>query len=217
MDQELLKILPLALAAAVNPMGICVLIAVLSSNRKAATGILLGFSAAFVAFGVVILALGLRVSSDHPGPVSAIIDLVAAAALLGLGVRNLLKRHEDAAGDKPEKARRQRKLGLATGLATGLLLAATDVSSLIPYGIALKDLSIAQLSGAEVALGDVLFLVICLAPMILPVVLTYAAPTAAERVLEPLNRTLKKHGNTITAVVLMALAAYLAVKGARAL
>jgi threonine/homoserine/homoserine lactone efflux protein len=217
MDQEILKILPLAVAAAVNPMGICVLIAVLSSNRKAATGILLGFVAAFVAFGVVVLALGLHVSSSHPGPVSAIIDLVAAAALFALAVRNLLKRHEDAAGDRPEKTRRQRRLGLATGLVTGLVLAATDVSSLIPYGIALKDLSIAQLSGAELALGDVVFLLICLAPMIIPVVLTYTAPRAAERVLDPLNRTLKKHGNTITAVVLIVLAAYLAVKGARAL
>jgi threonine/homoserine/homoserine lactone efflux protein len=216
MGDELLKILPLALGAAVNPMGICVLIAVLSANRKAATGILLGFSAAFIAFGVVILALGLTVSSAKPGTVSGIIDLVAAVALLGLAVRNLLKRHKDAVGDRPEKARKQRRLGLVTGVLTGLVLAATDVSSIIPYGIALKDLSIAQLSGVEVAIGDAFFLIICLAPMILPVVLTYVAPHAAQRVLDPLNRTLKKHGNTITAVVLLVLAAYLAFKGARA-
>jgi threonine/homoserine/homoserine lactone efflux protein len=216
-SDEILKLLPLALGAAVNPMGICVLIAVLSSNRRAASGILIGFCAVFVAFGVVVLAFGLNISNSGPGVVSGTIDLVAAAALLGLGVRNLLKRHKDAAGDRPQKVRRQRRLGLVTGIVTGLVLAATDVTSLIPYGITLKDLSVAKLSSAEVALGDAVFLIICLSPMVLPVVLTYAAPGAAARVLDPLNRTLKRHGNTITAAVLMGLAAYLAYKGARAL
>jgi threonine/homoserine/homoserine lactone efflux protein len=163
------------------------------------------------------LAFGLNISNSGPGVVSGTIDLVAAAALLGLGVRNLLKRHKDAAGDRPQKVRRQRRLGLVTGIVTGLVLAATDVTSLIPYGITLKDLSVAKLSSAEVALGDAVFLIICLSPMVLPVVLTYAAPGAAARVLDPLNRTLKRHGNTITAAVLMVLAVYLAYKGARAL
>jgi ABC-type uncharacterized transport system permease subunit len=59
--------------------------------------------------------------------------------------------------------------------------------------------------------------VICLAPMIVPVALTYAAPQAAERALGPLRRVLTRHGSTIIAVVCFVLAAYLAARGIRGL
>ena len=62
-----------------------------------------------------------------------------------------------------------------------------------------------------------MFLAICLFPMVAPVALTYAAPATAQRVLDPIRRSLQKHGQTIVAVVCFVIAAYLVVKGVRGL
>src|SRR5659263_337546 len=94
---------------------------------------------------------------------------------------------------------------------------ATDFSSVVPYLVALKDIAIADLGAADAAAALAVFLVICLAPMIVPVALTYAAPQRAERSLGPLRRVLTRHSNKIIAVVCFVLAAYLAAKGIRGL
>ena len=61
------------------------------------------------------------------------------------------------------------------------------------------------------------FLAICLAPMVAPVAVSYAAPRSAEHLLGPVRRALQKHGQTIIAVVCFVIAAYLALKGVRGL
>jgi hypothetical protein len=61
----------------------------------------------------------------------------------------------------------------------------------------------------------VAFLAITLAPLIVPVALSYAAPKTADRVLGPLRRVLTEHGQKIVAVVCFVIAVYLAVKGIR--
>ena len=225
MGHELARLIPLALAAAINPTGILVMIALLATARRAAAALAVGFSLAFIVFGAVVLAFGLRVSGGH-STASAVIDLVAAALILYLGVRSFAKQRSAgkhaaggaAAGEDGAAAhKKKRRLGAAGGFAAGLALAASDFSSIIPYAVALKDLSISGLRGADVALADAVFLAILLAPMVLPVVLTYAAPTTADRLLKPVDRTLTRHGRTIIGVVCCVLAAYLAIKGVRGL
>lgn len=210
MSELLAKILPLAFAAAVNPTGLLVLIALLATAKRAALFLTIGFCLVFVASGVVVLGLGLRLDA-RPTVTSAVIDIVAAALVAFLGVRALRK--HPAAEDKKKRHR----LGAAGGLAAGLALAASDFTSLVPYVVALKDMAVSGLGTTDVATTEAVFLVICLAPMVVPVVLTYAAPQTAERLLGPLRRVLARHGNTIIAVVCFVLAAYLAVKGVRGL
>ena len=221
MGRELAKIVPLALAAAVNPTGLCVLIALLATAKRAAAALTAGFCLVFIALGVVVLGLGVRLSTGHHGTASAVIDLTAAGLVFGLGLRSLLKHRGEPTGEptgEPAKDRPQRRrLGLAGGFVAGLGLAVTDVTSLIPYGIALKDLSISDLGVADVAAADALFLVIALMPMALPVALSFAAPGASDRLLTPINRALTRHGKTIVGVVCIGLAAYLLLKGLRGL
>jgi threonine/homoserine/homoserine lactone efflux protein len=210
MSELLSKVVPLALAAAVNPAGILVLVALLATAKRAALLLCVGFCAVFIGFGAVVLALGLRLEL-RPTTASAIIDLVAAALIAYLGVRSLRK-HPKAAD-----AKKKRPLGPAAGFAAGIGLAATDFSSVIPYLIALKEIAISGVSAAGSWLALVVFLLICLTPMVAPVVLAYAAPTASAKVLDPLRRVLTKHGNTIVAVVCFVIAVYLTVKGIRGL
>ena len=216
MTDTIARILPLAVAAAVNPMAICVVIAVLSRSRKAATEISAGFSFVFLVFGVLVIAVGLRLSAG-PGLVSAIIDIVAGLALGFLGVRSITKRRREAAAGAAQRKRHPRRLGLAGCLAAGVVLAITDVSSLIPYGVALKDISLSPIDGLEAAVADAIFLIVALSPIVLPVILTYAAPSQAKKVLDPVNRTLTRHGDLITGVVLLLITAYLLFKGVRAI
>ena len=211
MTDLVLKILPLSIAAAINPTGILVLVALLATSKRTALFLSAGFCAVFIGFGAVVLTLGLRLELK-PSATSAVIDLVAAALIVYLGVRSLRKKPA-AEGDDPAKKHRQ--LGSAGGFVAGIALAASDFSSIIPYLVALKDMALADAGAAASWTALAVFLVICLAPMVAPVVLVYAAPHSAERVLGPLRRTLQKHGGTIIAVVCFVIAAYLAVKGVR--
>jgi threonine/homoserine/homoserine lactone efflux protein len=213
LSELVLKILPLAVAAAINPTGILVLVALLATAKRTALFLSAGFCAVFIAFGVVVLALGLRLELK-PSTTSAIIDLVAAAVIVWLGVRALRKR-KPAEGDDPAKKHRQ--LGEAGGFAAGLALAVSDFSSVVPYLVALKDMAVADAGAAASWTALAVFLVICLAPMVAPVALAYVAPHTAERMLGPLRRTLQKHGGTIIAAMCFVIAAYLAVKGVRGL
>jgi threonine/homoserine/homoserine lactone efflux protein len=209
----ILKILPLAIAAAINPTGILVIVALLATAKRTALFLSAGFCAVFIAFGVVVLALGLRLELK-PSTTSAVIDLVAAAVIVYLGVRALRKKKP---ADADDPARKHRKLGSGGAFAAGMALAAVDFSSIVPYLVALKDMTVADAGAGASWTALAVFLAICLAPMVAPVALTYAAPKEAERVLDPLRRTLQKHGGTIVAVVCFVIAAYLAVKGVRGL
>ena len=207
-----LKILPLAVAAAINPTRVLVLVALLATAKRTALFLSAGFCTVFIAFGAVVLALGLRLEL-RPSTTSAVIDLAGAALIAFLGVRTLRKKKP--AEDDPAKKHRQ--LGPAAGFAAGIALAVSDFSSIIPYLVALKDMAFAGAGAAASWTALAVFLVICLAPMVAPVALTYAAPDSAEKALGPLRRTLQKHGAAIIAVVCFVIAAYLAVKGVRGL
>jgi len=210
MSDLLTKVIPLALAAAVNPTGILVLVALLATAKRTALLLCAGFCTVFVGFGAAVLAFGLRLEL-RPTTTSAIIDLVAAALIAYVGVRSLRK-HPKAAD-----AKKKRPLGPAAAFAAGIALAATDFSSVIPYLVALKEMAISGVSSAGAWLALAVFLIICLTPMVAPVAMAYAAPTASAKVLDPLNRVLTKHGGTIVAVVCFVIAVYLAVKGIRGL
>lgn len=210
MSNLLTRILPLAVAAAINPTGILVLVALLATNRRAALSLCAGFCAVFIGFGAVMLGFGLRLELK-PSTASALIDLVAAALIAYLGARSLRKR------PNPDDGKTKRPLAPAAGFLAGLALAATDFSSVIPYLVALKDIAISGVGATGAWSTLAIFLLICLAPMVAPVVLAYAAPATSAKVLDPVRRTLQKHGGTIIAVVCFGIAVYLAVKGIRGL
>jgi hypothetical protein len=215
MDKELLKMLPLAITAAVNPTGMCVLMAVLARSKKTALALTVAFSLVFVAFGVAVVGFGLKVSTGQHSSLSAVIDLVAAVLVAILGVRSITRRKKATADDGEGARGRFAHLGAPAGFVAGLGLAITDVTSLIPYGVALKDFTLAALSAVDEAILIVVFLAIALAPMWLPVIVALAFPQTADKILQPLERMLTRHGDRIMGVVCLVLAAYLTVKGVR--
>ena len=211
MSELLSKVIPLAIAAAINPTGILVLMALLATAKRAGLFLCLGFCAVFIGFGAVVLGFGLRLDLK-PSTTSAIIDIVAAVLIAYLGWRALRKK------PKPEDEKKTKKpMGAAEGFAAGIALAASDFSSIIPYLVALKEMAISGVSKLDAWLALIVFLLIMLAPMVVPTALVFAAPSTADKVLGPVRRVLQKHGNTIIAVVCFVIAVYLAEKGIRGL
>src|SRR5664280_158202 len=104
-SELLAKIVPLAIAAAINPTGILVLVALLATSKRTGLAYCIGFCATFAGFGAVVLALGLRLQLK-PSATTSIVDLVAALLIAYLGVRALRKE------PKPEGEKR-RALGAA--------------------------------------------------------------------------------------------------------
>jgi hypothetical protein len=106
---------------------------------------------------------------------------------------------------------------LAFGLRLQLTPAVSDFSSLIPHLVALEEMMIAGVGKRDAWLALVVFLLIMLAPMVLPTVLVFVAPKRADTVLGPVRRVLQKHGTAIIAAVCFVIAVYLAEKGIRGL
>jgi len=210
MAVEVLKIVPAALVAAVNVTALLVLIAVLSWSKRAGIALVAAFGVVFLIFGLLMLGLGLTIPDESGSPVSGIIDLSLAGLLYIVGVAALLNRPRKAM----EAITRPRPdIGLHSGAALGAGLGITNPSSLIPYTSALKDLSVAGIGVGGVALGDAVFLLILMAPMVTPLVVVYAFPRTSDRVLGRLSGFLVRHGHFLMGAMSTGFAVYLTVKG----
>lgn len=210
MNDLLVAIIPLALAAALNPTAIAVEAILLSAGRSRGAAFLGGFTVVFVGVGVVGVTVGIATPTG-PSRVSAVVDLVAAVVLAVLAVRSWRGAH------RPKVAKAHQVPTTQASFGFGIALAVTDFSSLIPYLVALKDIGRSTEPTPVHWLMLVLFNLIALAPLYLPVIGVYVAPTTAERLLAWLREELARHGARIGAVVCAVFAVYLAVKGVRGL
>lgn len=211
MGVEILKILPAALVAAINATALLVLIALLSWSKRAGVALVGGFFVVFLVFGLLVLGVGLTIPDEGTSPTSGYIDFGLAALLYLVGILALLNRPRRAmtAITKPRP-----NMSVRSGFALGLGLGITNPSSLIPYTSALKDLSVRDVGAVGVALGDFVFLVILMAPMLAPVVIAYSFPTTSDKLLQPVSDGLVKHGHTIMGATSTGFAVYLTIKAA---
>jgi len=207
---EILKVIPAALVAAVNVTALLVLIAVLSWSKRAGIALVVAFGVVFLVFGLLMLGLGLTIPDESGSPASGIIDLCLAGLLYIVGVAALLNRPRRA---MDAITRPRPDIGLRSGLALGAGLGITNPSSLIPYTSALKDLSVAKIGVGGVALGDAVFLLILMAPMVAPLVVVYAFPRTSDKALGRLSAFLVRHGHFLMGAMSTGFAVYLTVKG----
>ena len=158
----------------------------------------------------VMLGLGLTIPDESGSPVSGIIDLCLAGLLYIVGVAALLNRPRRA---MDAVTRPRPDIGLRGGLALGAGLGITNPSSLIPYTSDLKDLSVAGIGVGGVALGDAVFLLILMAPMVAPLIVVHAFPRTSDRALARLSALLVRHGHFLMGAMSTGFAVYLTVKG----
>jgi hypothetical protein len=208
MDQLFIKVLPLALASAVSPASLAVSLVILggkSRPRTNAFAYLLGGAA--VAFAITILGLLLASGAKASGSphAHAVIDAVLGSLLVALGIVALAIRpsKDGTALSRLDSRSERRQLGACALM--GLVAMGLNVSSLVPFLAAVREVGRAAVSvevkGTALAVAWTLLLL----PMILPLVIYLIAPQAAARILTPISIAATKYGRYLVAAICLIL------------
>lgn len=217
MGQLITNVLPLVLGAAVSPTVLIVNLLVLCSPQHArarSAAYTVGATLALCGLGVVALLVMHPASSSKGAhnPVLAWLDLVAGCLLLAFGLRAFLTR-KTPPRPREMKAESGRALGRYFGL--GVVMMATNVTSLVLFVPAVKEVVVADVPAwdkvivAVVGVGIITF--VAWAPLAASVLFR----DRADEVLGRLNSFVGKHQKVIAGAVGFAFGVYLAVKGLR--
>jgi threonine/homoserine/homoserine lactone efflux protein len=220
MTSGLAAALPLSMGAAVSPTVLIANLLVLSSAQKSRVRGL-AFAAGGFAVLVVIAVLALTVlhtAADNRGKDAALfawIDIVFAALLALVGLRALLRPPKNE--PKADRAGKLANAATYDYVVFGAAMMLTNVTTLMLFIPAMKDVAVADASFTAKAGATILVLLLTTLVVWVPLVLDLAAPHTAGRVLGGLNRFLSVHQRTVGIVVAFGFAVYLAVKGLREL
>jgi hypothetical protein len=210
--------LPLALGAAVSPTVLIANLLVLSSPTKPRAR---GGAFAAGSFAVLIVIGGFALTVWHTAVQSrgadsvlfAWVDIAFAVLLALVGLRSLVTRPKPRP-DRPGRLEHAPTIEFAV-FGVGVML--TNVTTLMLFIPAMKDIAVAPEGLAAKAGAAVIVLLITTIVVWVPLVLDLVAPHTAGRVLDGLNRFLSVHQRMVGIVVAFAFAGYLAVKGLRGL
>ncbi len=208
----LLKVLPLAIGAAVSPTVLTVVVLLLAGakTRRDAVAFAIGTALVSVAIGLAVLFVfnrALEAHHDSAGHRSAVVDVVLGLVLLALAVREVVAR------PKAKEPKARRELGVGGAFALGAAVMAANFSSLVLYLAALKEIVRADVATVSELVVTAVFIVIMLLPAEVPLLLTVVAPDSSQRILTSIGASVKRHSRTITIVVLVVFGAYLLAKG----
>lgn len=222
MSELMTKILPLALAGAISPTVLAVVLVVLSGKKDPklrGLAVLAGTTTVVVAISLlVVFVFGAAVPESQKGSgsdLSGYIDLGFAVLLLALGALTFMRRnrprkeHHDSSEDVGARLPRFYALGLVI-----MLLNFTTLAVFLP---ALKEIAIDKVSDADRVTALIVVDVIVLTPAWLPVLLYLVSPRLARKVLDPLNGFLMRHRVAVGVGICVVFAAYLAYLGIKAL
>lgn len=216
MGSLFVRVLPLALGAALSPTVLTVIVLLLAGakSRRDAVAFAIGTLAVSIAIGVAMLfVFNQTLQGHHAGTKSssAIIDIVLGGVLLVLALREVV------VAPKAKEPKARHKLGVGAAFVLGMLVMAANFSSLVLYLAALKEIVRADVATASELVVTAAFIVIMLLAVELPLLLTVVAPGSSERLLTNIGATVKRNSRAITIVVLVIFGAYLAVKGVMSL
>lgn len=216
------KILPLALAGAISPTVLAVVLVVLSGRedpKLRGLAVLAGTTTVVVAISLlVVFVFGAAVPESQKGSgsdLSGYIDLGFAVLLLALGALTFMRR------DRPRKEHHHPSKDAGARLprfyALGLVIMLLNFTTLAVFLPALKEIAIDKVSDADRVTALIVVDVIVLTPAWLPVLLYLVSPTLARKVLDPLNGFLMRHRVAVGVGICVIFAVYLAYLGIKAL
>ena len=223
MGSLLFAVLPLALGAAVSPTLLALQLLVLTgTSHRLARAWALATGAALVlgAFSLVCLTALQRIRphhTNHQSTTDAVALLVSGSLLALLTVRSLLKR--PTAGERHSSSVASR-LGTASSLwfvGVGAVGMVVNFSTLVLVLPAIHEITHSPVPVPEKFAVFAVTYVVVLLPVLVPVLLVTILGAGADRVLGVTHAWIKRHSRTIGSVIEGGFAAYLVVKGIRAL
>ena len=151
--------------------------------------------------------------TDHPSStqraVSDGVDVVIGLALLALATRSLLT----PCPEHPDAPPVETNSGLVRSFVVGMVLMATNVTTIMLYIPAMKEISKSPVSDTDKAIAVLVMIVIVSIPAWLPLLVRGVAPGPSTRVLNSLNDTIQRHRHGIVLGVELLFGAYLLAKG----
>lgn len=211
MNVVLGEILPYATAIAISPIPIIATILMLMSARARTLGLgflggwVLGIAVAVTAF-ILLAGVLPEQNSGGPQPILGVVQLLLAAALLALAIKQWRSRPQ--AGEEAKlpqwmSAIDSMRPGPAFGLA--FLLAAINPKNLLMAIAAGANIGRAELGGTATLVTAVIFVAIAALSVAIPVAAFLVAPRQSRIALDAFRAWLTANNATIMAVVLLLL------------
>jgi len=204
------QILPLAIAASVNPTGVLAMVFILSLPEKPVRKAAAFLAGSLILLGGIAIIINLAVSdaskTAHLPPwLSASIDIVFGLMVLYLAI----KAHHNQKRNKREKHHKFHK----SFFLPGIIYMAVDFSSLVPFVAANKIIASGSLGLWPSAILATFTIVSTLLWLIVPLSIRVVFPTKSEVVLAKLKLYFQEHGSVLVEAMLFIIAVYLIVHG----
>ena len=210
-------LLPLGIGAAISPIPTTICIMLLSARKplRNATAFLIGYSTVLVAIGIFALTIVGGGGSEHTKQSSAIkdtIDAMLGVLLLVLTLRMWLRAPDPSA--PPSKwINAIGSTGIGRALLFGMIMMATNFSSLPLYISGLKEIVTANIGIAGSILVLVLFILLVEVELLVPIVGYALAPRRAGAALSATRQWLEKNNRVISIFIFVIFGVLLLVKG----
>lgn len=210
MLQLLAFVIPLGLAGAISPVLLTEQTVVLAGpdGRRTARLFAAGAMITLFAFVCVLILFGRAIELPKTPHLSATLDIVIGAALLGLALF-LRMRHPKTKADKPPRG----AMNPRAAYIFGTVSMATNFTTLALIIPAAKEIASSHVDLAERAIVAVILVVLASIPAWLPLALTAIAPGSASRGLTAFGDFIQRRGHLATVVLVVAIGVFLVIRG----
>ncbi|MFI0433675.1 MAG: GAP family protein [Candidatus Nanopelagicales bacterium] len=223
MNDLLTQVLPFAIAAAISPTVLTVVVLILAGGQKplarawafALGGVL--FTVVFVFLSVTVLGNLNDADSGHQSTMSRVVKLTAAAVLLLLAARQLLRARK--AGPPSGSSKWQKRLATARTIdfvGVGALVMLGNASTLVMILAGAHVVTVSQAPDSAKVAAAVMLGVFASLPLLVPVVGVTAFGSHATGALDRLNTFTTVHKAAINAGILVFFAVLLVWSGVKA-
>ena len=215
----LLSVVPLAIGAAISPTLVALQLLVLTGATKpVARAWALAGGAALVLAGFSVLGLTVlshlhHAERRHHSVTDGVVLFVAAALLLALAVRSIVRR---PTADEAHSSRTAARLANAPTLGfvgVGAIGMVVNFSTLVLFLAALHEITRSSVALAEQGVAFAVLFVITLLPVLVPVGLVSALGSRADPALATARDFVARHTRQIGIAVEIVFACYLVLKG----
>ncbi len=203
----LAKVFPLALGEMISPVVLSVMLVILSGKNKPfgrAVSFLIGMAVAVAILGIIGLNIGNGIELAKHSGIKFWSDIILGLLLLALGVRAIFKKPREQKNEEEESAKDAQKFGkkhLLRWLILGFALNMVNLSSIVFYFAATKEISASSVNSIEETLPTIFCGFFFMLPIALPVVIYGFWPKIAKKILNPIHFAITNYGNYINMVI----------------
>lgn len=210
-------LLPLGIGAAISPVSIAVCLMLLNTKKPLANAVafLIGYSAVLVTIGTFSLVFfegGGAEDAERPSDIKNTIDAVFGIFFLVLALKSWLKA-PDPNAPPPSWIAAISTIGVSKALLFGMVIMATNFSSLPLYLSGLKEIVTANIGIVDSILVLTLFILLVEVGLLVPIAAYALAPHRSSAVLSATLRWLEKNNRVISIFIFVIFGILLFAKG----